>query len=121
LDFSHNYLKNGRQHNFDIKTELRGELKQYNLIVDKDGQLKEKIEKLYVDYDGKKIDRWELRRKLKELSSKIAMNSISVNAYKFNPDEIAYKGRGDYYFMESRYYDDEIGFNYKTPSGAIII
>jgi len=25
------------------------------------------------------------------------------------------------YNMESRYYDDEIGFNYKTPSGVIII
>ena len=121
LDFSHKYLKNGRQHDFDIKTELRGELKQYNLIVDKDGQLKGKIEILYADYDEKKIDRWELRRKLKELSSKIAMNSISVNAYKFNPDDIADKGKGDFYFLESKYYDDEIGFNFKTPSGVIII
>jgi CRISPR-associated endonuclease/helicase Cas3 len=49
------------------------------------------------------------------------MNSISVNAYKFNPDEIADKGKGDFYFLESRYYDDKIGFNYKTPSGTIII
>jgi CRISPR-associated endonuclease/helicase Cas3 len=121
LDFSHKYLQNGKQHNFDIKAELRGELKQHNLIVDKDGKLKEKIEKLYADYDKKKTDRWELRRKLKTLDSKIAMNSISVNAYKFNPDEIAYKGQGNFYFLQSRYYDDEIGFNYKTPSGAIII
>lgn len=121
LDFSHKYLKKGKQHNFDIKAELRGELKQYNLIVDKDGQLKEEIEKLYVAHDKKKIDRWELRRKLKQLSSKIAMNSISVNAYRFNPDEIAYKGKGNFYFLELRYYDDKIGFNYKTPSGTIII
>lgn len=121
LDFSHKYLKNGRQHDFDIKAELREELKQYNLIVDNDGQLKEKIEKLYADYDEKKIDRWELRRKLKELANKIAMNSISVNAYKFNPDEIACKVEGNFYFLESRYYDDKIGFNYKTPPGAIII
>lgn len=121
LDFSHKYLKNGRQHEFDIKAELRGALKQYNLIVDKDGQLKEKIEKLYADHDEKKIDRWELRRKLKEISSNIAMTSISVNAYKFNPDEIADKGKGNFYFLASRYYDDEMGFNYKTPSGAIII
>jgi len=121
LDFSHKYLMNGRQHDFDIKAELRGELKQYNLIVDKDCELKEKIEKLYGDYDEKKIDRWELRRKLKELANRIAINSISVNAYKFNPDEIAYKGKGNFYFLESRYYDDEIGFNYRTPSGAIII
>jgi CRISPR-associated endonuclease/helicase Cas3 len=121
LDFSHKYLKNGRQHDFDIKAELRGELKQHNLIVDKDSQLKEKIEKLYADYDEKRIDRWGLRRKLKELANKITRNSISVNAYKFNPDEIAYKGKGNFYFLESRYYDDEIGFNYKTPSGAIII
>ena len=121
LDFSHKYFKNGKEYSFDIKAELRGELKQYNLIVDKDSKLREEIEKLYTDYDEKKIDRWELRRKLKELSSKIAMNSISVNAYKFSPDEIAYKGKGDFYFLESRYYDDEIGFNYKTPSGTIII
>jgi len=121
LDFSHKYLKNGRQHSFDIKAELRGELKQYNLIVDKKGQLKEKTEKLYADYNEKRIDRWELRRKLKDLSSDIAMNSISVNAYKFNPDEIADRGKGNFYFLVSRYYDDEIGFNYTTPSGAIII
>jgi CRISPR-associated endonuclease/helicase Cas3 len=121
LDFSHKYLKNGRQHEFNIKAELRGALKQYNLIVDKDGQLKEKIEKLYTDYDEKKIDRWELRRKLKELSSDIAMNSISVNAYKFNPDEIAYKDKGNFYFLDLRYYDAEIGFNYKTPPGTIIV
>jgi CRISPR-associated endonuclease/helicase Cas3 len=121
MNFSHSYLRNGKQREFDIKKELRGELKQYNLIFDINGQLKEKIEELYADYDKKKIDRWELRRKLKELSSKIAMNSISVNAYKFNPDEIAYKGKGNFYFLEARYYDDEIGFNYKTPSGAIII
>jgi len=118
LDFSHKYLKNGRQHNFDIKAELRGELRQYNLIVDKDiPKLKEEIEQIFRE----DMDRWERRRKLKELSGKIAMNSISVNAYMFNPDEIAYKGKGNFYFLEARYYDDEIGFNYKTPSGAIII
>ncbi len=121
MNFSHSYLRNGKQRDFDIKKELRGELKQYNLIVDEDGQLKEKIEKLYADYDEKKIDRWELRRKLKELANKIAMNSVSVNAYKFNPDEIAYKGKGNFYFLEARYYDDEVGFNYKTPVGTIII
>jgi CRISPR-associated endonuclease/helicase Cas3 len=121
LDFSHQYLKNGRQRNFDIKAELRGELKQYNLILDKNGRLKEKIEILYANYEDKEIDRWELRRKLKELSNEIAMNSISVNAYKFNPEEIAYRGKGDFYFLESKYYDDEIGFNFKTPSGVIII
>jgi len=121
LDFSHKYLKNGKQHDFNIKSELRGELRQYNLIVDKNGQLKEKIEKLYIDYDKKKIDRWEIRRNLKELSREIAMNSISVNAYKFNPDDIAYKGKGNFYFLESEYYNDEIGFNYRTPTGAIII
>jgi len=121
LDFSHQYLMNGRQRNFDIKAELRGELEQYNLIFDKDVQLKEKIEILYANYEDRKIDRWELRRKLKELSNEIAMNSISVNAYKFNPEEIAYKGKGNFYFLESRYYDEEIGFNYSTPAGSIII
>ncbi len=118
LDFSHKYLKNGREHSFDIKAELRGELKQCNLIVETYvPDLKEEIEQIFKE----DMDRWERRRKLKELSSKIAMNSISVNAYKFNPDDIAYRGKGDYYFLESKYYDDEIGFNYKTPSGAIII
>lgn len=118
LDFSHKYLKNGKQHDFNIKAELRGELKQYNLIVEKYvPELKKEIEQLF----KADMERWERRRKLKELSSKIAMNSISVNAYKFNPDEIAYKGKGNFYFLISRYYDDEIGFNYKTPSGSIII
>lgn len=118
LDFSHEYRKNGKQHNFDIKAELRGELKQYNLIVEKYvPELKEEIEQIFKE----DTDRWERRRKLKELSSKIAMNSISVNAYKFNPDEIADKSKGNFYFLEPRYYDDEIGFNYKTPSGSIII
>ncbi|MFQ5963436.1 MAG: CRISPR-associated helicase Cas3' [Candidatus Scalinduaceae bacterium] len=118
LDFSHKYLKNGRQHKFDIKSELRGELKQYNLIVDKyASELKKEIEQIFKE----DIDRWVRRRKLKELSSKISMSSISVNAYKFNPDDIADKGKGDFYFLESRYYDDEIGFNYRTPLGTIII
>lgn len=118
LDFSHTYIRNGIPHNFDIKTELRGELKQYNLIVEKYApELKEEIERIF----NEDMDRWERRRELKKLSSKMAMNSISVNAYKFNPDEIAYKGKGDFYFLKSRYYDDEVGFNYRTPSGTLII
>lgn len=118
LDFSHKYLKNGKQHNFDIKAELRGELKQYNLIVEKYvPELKKEIEQIF----NKSIDRWKRRRKLKELSGKIAMNSISINSYKFNPDKIAEKGRGDFYFLNPSYYDDEIGFNFKTTSGTIII
>jgi|YelNatPaOPRAMG01_1025707.scaffolds.fasta_scaffold10937_2 CRISPR-associated endonuclease/helicase Cas3 len=121
LNFSHEYQRNGRSHKFDIRAELRGDLKQYNLIVDKAGQLKVKIEKLYADFNEKRIDRWGLRKKLKEISGAIAMNSLSVNAYKFNPDEIAHKGKGGFYFLELKYYDDEVGFNYKTPSGTIII
>jgi len=118
MNFTHRYLRNGRQQNFNIKAELRGELKQYNLIVEKYvPELKEEIELIFTE----NIDRWERRRKLKQLSSKIAMNSISVNAYKFKPEDIAVKGKGDFYFLESRYYDDETGFNYRTPSGTIII
>lgn len=120
LDFSSKNLKNG-ENDFDIRAELRGEFKQYNMIVDKDGEMKKEIEKIYTDYDTNNIDRWELRRKLKKLSSKIAMNSISVNGYKFNPDEIAEKSRGDFYFLNLKYYDDEIGFSYKTPPGTIIV
>lgn len=118
MNFTHRYLKNGRQHDFDIKAELRGELKQHNLIIEKYvPELKEEIEQIFkVD-----LDRWERRRKLKQLSSKIAMNSISVNAYKFTPEDIAVEGKGKFYFLESQYYDDEIGFNYKTPPGTIII
>jgi CRISPR-associated endonuclease/helicase Cas3 len=121
LGFTHKYLKNGKEHNFDIRAELRGEFKQYNLIVDKNGEIKKEIGKIYTDYDTNNIDRWELRRKLKKLSSKIAMNSISVNGYRFNPDEIAEKSRGDFYFLNLEYYDDEIGFNYNSTSGTIII
>lgn len=118
IDFSHNYLRNGKQHKFDIRTELRGELKQYNLIVEKCvPELRKEIEQIFEE----DMDRWERRRKLKELSGKIAMNSISVNAYKFNPEDIAEKGEGNFYFLNSSFYDDEIGFNYKTPSGVFII
>ncbi|GAB6183802.1 CRISPR-associated helicase Cas3' [Thermodesulfovibrio hydrogeniphilus] len=118
INFTHIYDRNGKQHNFDIKAELRGELKQYNLIVERYvPELKEEIEQVFKD----NLDRWERRRRLKELSSKIAMNSISVNAYQFNPTDIAVKGIGEFYFLESCYYDDEIGFNYKTPNGTIII
>jgi CRISPR-associated endonuclease/helicase Cas3 len=118
LDFTHKYLKNGKQHNFDIKAELRGELRQYNLIVEKYvPDLKEEIEQIFRE----DMDRWERRRKLRELFGKIAMNSISVNAYKLDPNDIADKSKGNFYFLRSEYYDDEIGFNYKTPSGAVII
>jgi len=118
MNFSHSYLKNGKQHYFDIKAELRGELKQYNLIVENYvPELKEEIEQVFKD----DLDRWERRKKLKQLSSKIAMNSISVNAYKFNPEDIAVKGKGEFYFLEPHYYDDEMGFNYTASSGTIII
>ncbi len=118
IDFSHKYLKGGKQHEFDIRKELRGNLQQYSLIVEKYiPELKQEIEQIFKE----DIDRWERRRRLKSLLSKIAMNSISVNAYKFNPDDIAIKGRGDFYFLESRYYDDEIGFNYQAPAGVFII
>jgi hypothetical protein len=49
------------------------------------------------------------------------MNSISVNAYKLDPDDIGKKGKGEFYFLDPRYYDNEIGFNYVTPSGTFII
>lgn len=118
IDFSHNYLKNGIKHNFDIRKELRGNLKQHNLIVEKFApEIREEIDRIY----KKDIDRWERRRRLKALSSKIAMNTISVNAYKFKPDDIAEKGKGDFYFLEPKYYDDEIGFNYQPPPGTFII
>lgn len=118
MDFSHKYLRNGMQHDFDIKSELRGELRQYNLIVENSVPgLRNEIEQIFSD----DLDRWERRRRLKGLASKIAMNSISVNAYKFNPDDIADKGKGNFYFLESQYYDEEIGFNYQTPKGTIII
>lgn len=118
LDFSHKYIKNGKQRDFDIKAELRGNLKQYNLIVERYvPELKSEIEVIFEE----NIDRWDRRRKLKELSSKISMNSISVNAYKFNPEEIATKGKGEFYFLDSGYYDNEVGFNYETPRGTIII
>jgi len=118
MNFTHRYIRNGRECDFDIKAELRGELKQHNLIVEQYvPELKEQIEQVFKD----DLDRWERRRKLKQLSSKIAMNSISVNAYKFSPEDIAVKGKGEFYFLESRYYDNEIGFNYKTPPGTIII
>jgi len=118
MNFSHSYLRNGKQHDFDIKKELRGELKQHNLIVTEHiPEIKEEIEQIFKD----KIDRWERRRRLKALSGKLAMNSISVNAYKFNPADIGEKGKGEFYFLDSRYYDSEIGFNYITPSGTFII
>lgn len=119
IDFSHEYRREGKQVEFDIRKELRGNLQQYSLIVEKYiPELKQEIEQII---NKKDIDRWERRRRLKSLSSKIAMNSISVNAYKFNPDDIAIKGRGNFYFLEARYYDDEIGFNYQTPAGVFII
>lgn len=118
MNFSHSYLRNGRQHDFDIKKELRGELKQYNLVVTKYiPEIIEEIEHIFKD----EIDRWERRRRLKALSGKLAMNSISVNAYKFNPDDIAEKGKGEFYFLDSRLYDNEIGFNYVAPPGTFII
>lgn len=118
MNFSHNYLKNGKQHKFDIKNELRGGLNQYNLIVENFAPgLREEIKQIF----NEDIDRWERRRKLKEISSKIALNSISVNAYKFSPHDIAEMGEGDFYFLESKYYDEEIGFNYQAPSGTFII
>lgn len=118
IDFSHKYTKNGKQIDFDIRKELRGNLNQYNMIVEKYApDLRNEIEQIF----NEKIDRWERRRKLKNISNKIAMNSISVNAYKFNPDEIAYKGKGDFYFLDSKYYDEEVGFNYKSPPSSYII
>ncbi len=118
MDYSHSYSRNGRQHDFDIKKELRGELKQYNLIVTRYiPEIMKEIEQIIED----KIDRWERRRRLKALSGKLAMNSISVNAYKFNPDDIGKMGKGKFYFLDSKYYDNEIGFNYVTPSGTFII
>jgi CRISPR-associated endonuclease/helicase Cas3 len=118
IDFSHSYRRNGKQRKFDIMTELRGELKQFNLIVEKHvPELRKEIEQI----SKEDMDRWERRRKIKRFSAKIAMNSISVNAYRFNPDDIADKGKGDFYFLDSQYYDDEVGFNYQTPSGTFII
>ncbi len=118
IDFSHKYTKNGKQIDFDIRKELRGNLNQYNMIVEKYApNLRNEIEQIF----NEKIDRWERRRKLKNISNKIAMNSISVNAYKFNPNEIAYKGKGDFYFLDSKYYDEEVGFNYISPPSSYII
>lgn len=118
IDFSHSYLKNGRKQKFDIKKELRGELKQHNLIVEKFiPEIRNEIEQIFKE----DIDRWERRRQLKRLSGKIAMNSISVNAYKLRAEDVAEKGRGNFFFLESRYYDDEVGFNYQSPLGTLII
>jgi CRISPR-associated endonuclease/helicase Cas3 len=118
IDFSHKYIRNGKERTFDIRAELRGELIQYNLIVEKYVPgLRKEIEEIF----KKDMDRWERRRKLKNLSGKIAMNSISVNAYKFNPGDMAEKGKGDFYFLDSRYYDGEIGFNFHSPPGTYIV
>jgi CRISPR-associated endonuclease/helicase Cas3 len=118
MNFSHKYLKNGKLVDFNIHNELRGNLKQYNLIVERyEPDLRYEIEQIF----DEKIDRWDRRRKLKKISNKIAMNSISVNAYKFNPDEIATKGKGDFYFLDSKYYDEEFGFNYTSPPSSYII
>jgi CRISPR-associated endonuclease/helicase Cas3 len=118
IDFSHKYIRNGKERTFDIRAELRGELIQYNLIVEKYVPgLRKEIEEIFKE----DMDRWERRRKLKNLSSKIAMNSISVNAYKFNPGDMAEKGKGDFYFLDSRYYDGEIGFNFHSPPGTYIV
>ena len=70
--------------------------------------LRDEIEGVF----SENVDRWERRRKLKRLASRIAMNSISASAYKFNPDDIAERGKGNFYFLKSRYYDGEVGFNY---------
>lgn len=118
LDFSHKYRKGGKGHQFNIREELRGSLKQYSLIVDRnDPDLRHDIN-MALEESG---ERWERRRKLKALSARIASNSISVNAYKFDPNVIATKGRGDFYYLDPQYYDFELGFNYDTPKGVYII
>lgn len=118
LDFSHKYRKRGIEHQFDIRKELRGNLKQYSLIVGKnDPDLRHDIEKA----SEESTERWERRRKLKALSARIASSSISINAFKFDPNMIATKGRGDFYFMDPQYYDGEIGFDYDSPKGVFIV
>lgn len=118
LDLSHEYMKDGKKCKFDIRRELRGDLKQYNVIVENLApDLREEIENIL----SAKVDRWEKRRNLKAIANKISINSISVNAYKFDPEEIATKGKGNFYFLNPEYYDEEIGFNYIAPPNSYIV
>lgn len=117
LDFSHRYTVAGKRQQFDIRKELRGDLKQHTLIVEerKPG-LRNKIEETL-----KITDRWKRRRELKMLAETIARHSISVNAYKFNPEDVAERGKGDFYYLRPGFYDSKFGFNYSPRRGVVII
>ena len=117
LDFSHRYTIAGKNYQFDIRRELRGDLKQHTLIVEKQKPgLRQQIEETL-----KITNRWERRRELKMLADAIARHSIAVNAYKFNPEDVAERGKGDFYYLQPDFYDSKFGFNYSPKKGVMII
>lgn len=117
FEFSHRYADAGKQRPFDIRKELRGDLKQHTLIVEEQNPgLRAQIEETL-----KVPDRWTRRRGLKMLGETIARHSISVNAYKFNPEEVAERGKGDFYYLRPGLYDSKFGFNYSPRKGVMIV
>lgn len=116
LNFSHRYRVGGKERDFDIRRELRGDLEQYTLIVEEQAPyLREQIGQAMA-----KTDRWDRRRALKQLSQDIARHSISVNAYKFAPEEVAVRGEGDFWYLRAGCYDKDVGFVYQKTGWAIV-
>ena len=116
LDFSHHYRVGGKERDFDIRRELRGDMKQYTLIVEEQAPyLREQIGQAMA-----RADRWDRRRALKQLSQSIARHSISVNAYKFAPEDIAERGEGDFWYLRPGYYDKNVGFAYQRKGWVIV-
>ncbi len=119
IDFSHEYGSGEKERRFDIRKELRGNLEQYSFVVENYAPcLREDIEALFAD---DKIDRWERRRKMKDLAGEIAKNSISVNAYNLDEPEDISERVGCFYFLNPKYYDDDIGFDYRGDSESKVI
>lgn len=117
LNFSHKYKAGSKERPFDIRNELRGNLKQYTLIVEeRNSELRQQIEEALSIQD-----RWTRRLAFKKIAGLIANFSISVNAYKFDPEEICDKGKGNFYYLKFGYYDKEIGFNYVPKEGCYIV
>jgi CRISPR-associated endonuclease/helicase Cas3 len=116
LDLSHRYRVGGKERVFDIRQELRGNMKQYTLIVEEQAPyLREQIEQAMA-----KSDRWDRRRSLKQLSQDIARHSISVNAYNFSPEDIAERGEGDFWYLRPGCYDKDVGFVYQRKGWVIV-
>ncbi len=112
-DFHDELIQNASQDSIGLLADANPKDKcKYSLFVNVDTETKTCEVKDYVEINA--ISDWS--------SHLFWQGSGGAQSDKIrNTPHKIYSKKGDFYFLESKYYDDKIGFNYITPSGAIII